>query len=279
MSDLSALLEYDFLRNAALAGLLASVACGVIGTFVVVKRLVFISGGISHAAFGGLGACHYFGLPPLWGAFGVAAVMALLLGPERNEKLRSQDALIGVLWAVGMAVGTVFIYKTPGYAPNLMSYLFGDILTVSQTDIWIMVVLDVTVLSFVGMFYKELVAVSFDATFAHVQGVPVAPLQTLLLLFIACSIVILIQVVGIILVIALLTIPALISLMLWRNFRFVLVGAVVVSMLMTWAGLALSYVYDWPTGPAIVLLGVVVMGVVHALRRVHRGRGRLVRLR
>lgn len=279
MSELSALLEYDFLRNAALAGLLASIACGVIGTFVVVKRLVFISGGISHAAFGGLGACHYFGLPPLWGAFGVAAVMALILGPERNEKLRSQDALIGVLWAVGMAVGTVFIYKTPGYAPNLMSYLFGDILTVSQTDIWIMAVLDVAVLLFVGMFYKELVAVSFDATFAHVQGVPVAPLQTLLLLFIACSIVILIQVVGIILVIALLTIPALISLMLWRNFGFVLVGAVIVSMLMTWAGLALSYLYDWPTGPAIVLLGVVVMGAVHGLRMAHRGRGRLVRLR
>lgn len=279
MSDLLALFEYDFLRNAALAGLLASIACGVIGTFVVVKRLVFISGGISHAAFGGLGACHYFGLPPLWGAFGVAAVMALVLGPERSEKLRSQDALIGVLWAVGMAIGTVFIYKTPGYAPNLMSYLFGDILTVSQTDIWIMLMLDLAVLIFLVLFYKELVAVSFDATFAHVQGVPVAPLQTLLLLLIACSIVILIQVVGIILVIALLTIPALISLMLWRNFRHVLIGAVAVSMLMTWAGLALSYAYDWPTGPAIVLLGVVAMGAVHAFRWVQRGRGRLVPLR
>lgn len=272
MSDLFTLFEYDFLRNAALAGLLASIACGVIGTFVVVKRLVFISGGISHAAFGGLGACHYFGLPPLWGAFGVAAVMALVLGPERSEKLRSQDALIGVLWAVGMAIGTVFIYKTPGYAPDLMSYLFGDILTVSRTDLWVMFLLDVAVLLFLALFYKELVAVSFDATFAHVQRVPVAPLQTLLLLLIACSIVILIQVVGIILVIALLTIPALISLMLWRNFRYVLIGAVVVSMLMTWAGLALSYAYDWPTGPAIVLLGVVAMAAVHAIRWAHRGR-------
>lgn len=279
MNDLFALLEYDFLRNAALAGLLASVACGVIGTFVVVKRLVFISGGISHAAFGGLGACHYFGWPPLWGAFGVAAVMALLLGPERSERLRSQDALIGVLWAVGMAIGTVFIYKTPGYAPNLMSYLFGDILTVSQTDIWVMLALDAAVLLFLALFYKELVAVSFDATFAHVQGVPVAPLQTLLLLFIACAIVILIQVVGIILVIALLTIPAMISLMLWRNFGYVLAGSVVASMVMTLAGLALSYAYDWPTGPAIVLFGVVAMGVVRALHVLRRGHGRLLQLR
>jgi zinc transport system permease protein len=278
VSDILQFFEYDFLRNAVLASVLASVACGVIGTFIVVKRLVFISGGISHAAFGGLGVCYFFGWPPLWGAFAVAALMALLLGPERGEKLRSHDALIGVLWAVGMAIGTVFIYKTPGYAPNLMSYLFGDILTVSQSDIWVMFVMDVSVVIFLLALYKELVATSFDPTFAQIQGAPVGLLQTLLLLFVGFAIVVLIQVVGIILVIALLTIPALTSLLIWRNFAAVLAGSVIVSLVMTLAGLWLSYAYDWPTGPAIVLLGVVLLLSVQLLQGVRRSRGRIIRL-
>ncbi len=128
-------LSYEFLRNAVLAGVLASVLCGVIGTFVVVKKLAFISDGISHAAFGGMGLCFFFGIDPLLGAIPVALACAFALGAVDRETIRSYDALIGVLWAVGMAVGVVFVYKTPGYAPNLMTYLFGNILLVTRRDL------------------------------------------------------------------------------------------------------------------------------------------------
>ena len=264
---LAELFSYEFMRHAFAAGLLASVLCGVIGTFVVVRRLVFISGGISHAAFGGLGAFYYFGLPPVAGAVLVALGFALSLGASESARLRSQDALIGVLWAAGMAVGIVFIYKTPGYAPNLMTYLFGDILTVTLADVYLLAAVGAAVLLFAFLFYKEFVAVSFDPTFAQVQGVPVKLFHTLLLALVALSIVVLIQVVGIILVIALLTIPPVISLMFLRDFVWVLVASVIIGMAMTAGGLLVSYAFDVPSGPAIVLLGTVVMGAAAAVRR------------
>lgn len=262
--------NYEFMRYALLAGILASLACGIIGTFVVVKRLVFISGGISHAAFGGLGICYFLGWPPLAGAFAVAGLVAVAMGAERSEKLRSHDAAIGVLWAVGMAIGIVFIYKTPGYAPNLMSYLFGDILTVARRDLYAMLALDGAVLLTLALLHKELLSVSFDPTFAHVQGVPVRIMQTLLLFLVGSAIVVLIQVVGIILVIALLTIPTLIALRLSRRFNAVLVWSCVISLFMVLAGLAVSYLYDLPTGPAIVLIGVLLLAAVMVWQRLWR---------
>ncbi|RPH55735.1 metal ABC transporter permease, partial [bacterium] len=139
-------LSYEFMRNALLAGLLAAVLCGIIGPFVVVKRLAFISDGISHAAFGGMGVCFFLGVNPLLGAVPVALLVALVLGLVNRETIRSMDALIGVLWAAGMAVGIVFVYKTPGYAPNLMTYLFGNILLASRQDLAVTLALAAVVL-------------------------------------------------------------------------------------------------------------------------------------
>src|SRR6195952_4016191 len=161
MHGFLAALHYEFLRNAVLAGVLASVLCGVIGTFVVVKKLAFISDGISHAAFGGMGLCFFFGVDPLLGAIPVALACALALGAVDRETIRSYDAIIGVLWSVGMAVGVVFVYKTPGYAPNLMTYLFGNILLVTPADVWTTLGLTIVVLAVFLLFGKELVAVSF----------------------------------------------------------------------------------------------------------------------
>lgn len=264
MDQLADLLAYDFIRNALAAGLLASVLCGVVGTFVVVKRLVFLGGGISHAAFGGLGICHFLGLPPLLGAGAVAVVSALALGATgrlgaSRGAPKSYDAGIGILWAVGMAVGVVFIHWTPGYAPNLVTYLFGNILSVRDLDVVVTGAFVAVLLVLLVLFFKELTAVAFDEEFAAVQGVPTHGVMTFLLVLTAVSLVLLIQLVGIILVMALLTIPPVTSLLLARRFAVVMALSTLVGALMTVGGLVLSYLWDLPSGPAIVLLGVVML--------------------
>ena len=260
-------LSYEFVRNALLAGVIASVLCGVVGTFVVVKRLAFLSDGLSHAAFGGMGACVFLGIDPLIGAVALSLAAAIGLGAMNSETVRSYDTFIGVLWAVGMAVGIVFLYLTPGYAPNLMTYLFGNILLVSQRDILLILVFAVFVLGILGLFFQGIVAVAFDEVFARVQGVRVRLLMTLLLTMIALTVVVLIQVVGIILVVALLTIPPVIALMLFKDLRGVLVSSVLVGVGITLGGLALSFYYDLPSGPAIILLGAALLAVVFGVKK------------
>src|SRR3954451_4893018 len=166
-------LHYEFLRNAVLAGVMASVLCGVIGTFVVVKKLAFISDGISHAAFGGMGLCFFLGIDPLLGAIPVALACAFALGAVDRETIRSYDAIIGVLWSVGMAGGVVFVYKTPGYAPNLMTYLLGNILLVTRRDLAAILILAVSWLALLFVCCKEFGAMAFDEVFARVRGLSV----------------------------------------------------------------------------------------------------------
>ncbi|HEX6202851.1 MAG TPA: metal ABC transporter permease [Thermoanaerobaculia bacterium] len=272
-------LSYDFVRQALLAGLLASVLCGVVGTLVVVKRLVFLGAGISHASFGGLGVCYFLGLEPLLGAGAVAVAAALVLGRAgaatgHGAAARSNDALIGILWAVGMAVGVVFVHLTPGYAPNLMTYLFGNILTVGARDVAAAAALVAVVVAAFGLFYKETVAVAFDEEFAAVQGVPVRLATTAILLVTALSVVFLIQLVGIILVMALLTIPPVVALMLFRRFLAVVAASTALGAVMTVGGFTLAYATDLPSGPAMVLLGTAVLLAVAGGRRLVRGHTR-----
>jgi zinc transport system permease protein len=275
MPSLASALAYDFVRHAIFAGVLAAILCGVVGTFVVVKRVSFLAGGLSHAAFGGLGICFFLGINPLWGAIAVSLACAVVLGLMDTEKVKSHDALIGVLWAAGVAVGIAFVYRTPGYAPNLMTYLFGNILLVTPADVWTTLVLTVVVLAVFLLFGKELVAVSFDEVFARVQGAPVRLLLTLLLVLVALTVVVLIQVVGILLVIALLTIPPVVSLMLFKDLRSVLLTSVAIGVAMTLAGLAVSFYEDLPSGPAIVLLGTALLLFVYGVQKL---RGRSFRL-
>jgi zinc transport system permease protein len=270
VSEIAHLLQFDFVRHALVAGLLASVLCGIVGTFVVVKRLVFISGGISHAAFAGLGLCHYLGADYRWGAGAVAVASALALAGSGRGRGRSHDATIGILWALGMAVGIVFLHLTPGYAPNLQTYLFGNILTVTAQDVRLTAGLVVVLLALLALFWKELVAVAFDEAFAAVQGVPVRLALAGLMIAVALAIVFLIQLVGTLLVIALLTIPPALALRLANGFFAVMATATLAGALMTLGGLAISYSFDLPSGPAVVLLGAALLLLVDVWQRIAR---------
>jgi len=270
MAETPAFWQEPFLQQALVAGILASALCGALGTFVVLRRLAFLSGGLSHAAFAGLGACHFLGLPPQLGGVLTAGLAALVLGPMSREQARAQDALIGVLWAVGMALGVVFIHLTPGYPPDIASYLFGNILLVAPADLLLLAVFDLVTLGLLALFFKEFVALTFDETFALVQGVPVRRLSTLLLLLVGGAVVVLLPVVGLLLVLALLTIPPLISLQLLRGLRAVLAASVALSVAITVGGLAISYRWNAPSGPAIILLGAALLALTYGGKAVVR---------
>lgn len=249
-----ALLQFGFLQKAFLGGLLASIGCGIMGSYVVVKRIGFLAGGISHAVLGGMGAALFFGLSPMGGALVAALAAALLIGWASLQWKEREDTLIGALWAVGMAIGIIFISKTPGYSVNLMSYLFGNILMVPQQDIWLMALMDLVVLGTVWLFYRQFLAVSFDEEFARLRGVPVTRFYLLLLCMVAVTVVLLIQVVGLILVIALLTLPAAIAAQYFKSLGRMMFVASILGMIFTTAGLMVSYGLDLPAGATIILL-------------------------
>lgn len=268
----SALVEHRFLQIALLAGLLASVGCGVMGTFVVVKRIAFLAGGIAHTVLAGMGAAVYFEWDPMLGALCSALVAALLIGLIRLHWRTQEDTLIGALWAIGMAVGILFISQAPGYSGDLMGYLFGNILLVSTRDLWMMAGLDAVLLLVLVLYYRQFLAVSFDEEFARLRGVPIQFFYLLLLCLIAITVVLLIQVVGLILVIALLTLPAAISGQYFHSLSAMMLVAVVLGMAFTTGGLALAYGPDLPVGPSIILLaaGVYVVSTLHARLRQKR---------
>jgi zinc transport system permease protein len=263
------LLEYEFFRNALLAGILASAACGIMGTYVVVRKMSFISGGISHASFGGIGLGYLLGFDPILGAIVFAMGSALTIGVISRRNLRSMDTLIGALWATGMAIGILLIAYTPGYAPDLFSYLFGNILLVPAQDLLLMGGLLVLIAGSVLLWYNEFQAITFDDEYATIENLPVGLLHLYLLSLIALTVVMLIRVVGIILVIALLTIPAALSRLFTTRLYTMMAGAIIIGMLVTLTGMGFSYVINAPSGATIILVAAVVYGagmLTHRLR-------------
>ncbi len=247
-------LQYEFMRNALLAAILVSIACGIMGTFVVTKRIVFISGGIAHAAFGGIGLGYLLGVNPILTAIPFSLLAALTIGTISRKVKISEDSAIGILWAVGMALGILFIALAPGYAPDLFSYLFGSILTVPSSDIALMLGLDVIIIILVSLAYKELQAISFDEEYSRISGVPTQTLYLFLLCLVALSIIVLIRVVGIILIIALLTIPTVIAKQFTFNLRKLMIYSTALAVVLTVLGLWISYLIDIPSGATIVLV-------------------------
>ncbi|MBU0733276.1 MAG: metal ABC transporter permease [Proteobacteria bacterium] len=258
-------LQLDFMRNALFAGLLVSISCGIIGSLVVVNRIVFISGGIAHAAFGGIGLAFFLGFSPSLGAALFAVGVSMIIGVVSFKSKHRADTIIGVLWAIGMALGIILIDLTPGYHVDLMSYLFGSILTVPGSDIWLMILLNMAILITVISFYKEFIAMSYDEEFAFVVGIPVKLLYFVLLGMTALSVVMTIQVVGLILVIALLTIPPYIAEKCTTSLGKMMVLSSILGIFFTLGGLWLSYSYNLTSGATIILVAGVTFFLFQAI--------------
>jgi zinc transport system permease protein len=259
-------LSYEFMQNAILTGIMASIVCGVIGPFIVARRMVFISGGLSHTALGGLGMAYWMGINPIYGASLFVLLAALIIG-WWEEKITKYDMFIGILWAFGVAVGIIFIHLTPGYVPDLMTFLFGNILTVSRTDLHITLLLTLIVILPIFIFFKGLTFITFDEEYARTRNLPVKALNMMLIAIVALSIVTLIQVVGIILVIALMTIPVAIAGELSGSFKGVMVISTLFGIFFCLFGLFFSYFLELPSGAAIIMTGVIALVLIKSLKQ------------
>lgn len=272
---LATLAHETFLQHALAGGLLAAIGCGVMGTYVVAKRIGFAAGGIAHSVLGGMGVAYFFGASPLAGAIAAALAAALLIGWVTLRRRENEDTIVAALWSVGMAVGLLFISRTPGYNADLMSYLFGNILMVGRTDLYVMAALDAGMILAVALFAKQFLAVSFDEEFARVRGIRVERFHVLLLCLVALTVVVLIEVVGLILVLALLVLPAAIAGQYRPRLSGIMALAVALGMVFSGGGLAVSFWLDLPAGATIILLagGAYLLSLVagrSAWRRMHR---------
>jgi len=267
-------LSYDFMHHALAAGLLASIACGIIGSLVVVNRIVFLSGGIAHSAYGGVGLAFFLGWPVLPCTVGFTLCAALVMAGVTLRYREKTDTVIGVLWAAGMAFGIILLDITPGYNVDLMSFLFGSILAVPASDLWLMLVLDAVVLAVVLLFYRDFLAMSFDQEFARARGVPVTVLHVIMLAMIAVSVVMIIRVVGLILVIALLTIPPYLAERTASSLGRMMCAATLWSTGFCCAGLWISYEFDITSGASII---AVAAACFFGLLLFETARGRLGR--
>jgi zinc transport system permease protein len=254
MIDMLEAFQFEFMQNAIAAGLLAAIICGVMGTLVVVNRIVFLSGGIAHAAYGGIGLAFFFGWPYLLGTIGFSLLAAMVMATVTLKARHRADTIIGVLWAVGMALGIILIDLTPGYNVDLMSYLFGSLLSVPDTDLWMMLIVGIVIICTVTYFYNDYLAISYDEEFAQIRGVRVKLLYFFLIGQLAVSIVLIIRVVGLILVIALLTIPPFIAEKFSKSLFKMMVSSCLLSMIFTLTGLWLSYAFNLTSGASIILV-------------------------
>lgn len=255
------LFEYSFIIRALAGALLASVTAGLAGTYIVTRRMVFLSGGVTHASFGGIGIGHFAGFSPIAGAaiFGVISA----LGVEylsSSQKIR-EDSAIGILWALGMATGIIFIYLTPGYSPNLMSYLFGSILTVTVADLIALAILSLVLIIYFTLFYRTILYLSFDEVYARTYTRYADLFKYISISLVALTIVLNIRMAGVILVLSLLTIPPNIVMLFTRVYKRVIIWSVVTGFAGTVSGFAISWFAGIPAG-ATVIFTLVVLWII-----------------
>ena len=255
---LTVLLTEPFLQYALLCGLLASISCGIVGSFVVARKIEYISGGIAHTVLAGMGIAYFFAKNPTIGALITALLAALIIGGVSLKAKKYENTIISALWSVGMAIGIIFIAKTPGYNTDLMSYLFGNILMSTPTNLYLLATLDLIIIVFVALFYKQLLATAFDEEFAKLRGIAVNFYFLLLLCLVALTIVSLMQVVGLILMLALLTMPAAIARQHVNSVVKMIFVAMILGAIFTTAGIGISYHTNLPTGATIILFTAVV---------------------
>lgn len=265
MDFITDMFQYKFLMNAFFASVLSGLVCGIIGTYVVARRTVFLSGGITHASFGGIGIAYYLGANPIAGAAVFAILSAVGIEWVSGRGKMREDSAIGIMWSVGMAVGIIFIYLTPGYVPNLMSFLFGNILTVTSGDLTALGILAAVVVVVFALAWRPIVYVAFDRQFARSRGVPVNMISYLMSVLVALAIVFSIKTVGIVLLISLLTLPAVIANSLTKSYRRIMILAVAFGMAGNLLGLVVSYYLNVPAGATTIFVFTLTLIAVKLL--------------
>lgn len=266
MSAILELFSYGFFQKAFLAAVFASISCGIIGGYIVSRRIVFISGGITHASFGGIGLAFFLGFNPLLGAVLFAVLSALGIQFFTKVAEVREDSSIAIWWSLGMALGIIFVFLTPGYTPNLMSYLFGNILTVTISELWWMFTLNVIIIAFFILFFRKILYIAFDEEFARAAGLPVQLFNYLTITLIALTVVLNIRVVGIILILSLLTIPQATANLFTKDFKKLLILSVVFAFVGTISGLFISYFLNIPSGAAIIFTLVIIFAVLRIIK-------------
>lgn len=259
-----AILEYDFLMKSLLAVILGSITAGIAGSYIVAKKMVFLSGGITHSSFGGIGIAYFAGISPVFGAacFGITSALGIQYMASRHKV--SEDSAIGFLWAFGMAVGIIFVYLTPGYTPDLMSYLFGSILTIQNSDLIALAALTVIILLFFIRYYRLILYISFDEAYARTFTGRVDLFKYLLIVLVSMVIVLNIRIAGVVLVLSLLTIPPNIALLFTRNFSRMIIISILAGLIGMLAGLVASWYLNIPTG-ATIIFTLVLLWVISRL--------------
>jgi len=262
--------EYSFVIRSLLGALFASITAGLAGTYIVSRRLVFLSGGITHASFGGIGLGYYLGINPVVGAafFGLGSALGMEYMSARGRM--REDSAIGILWALGMAVGIIFIYLTPGYAPNLMSYLFGSILTVTNGDLIALGIISAVLIIYTALFYRTLLYISFDENYARTFTSHVDHFKYVSVGLTGLAIVLNIRMAGVIMIIALLTIPANIIMLFTREYLRIIVLSTIVSFVGISGGFAISWFTNLPTGATIVTVLVLFWLMARVARSMSR---------
>lgn len=279
MKIIELLTEYDFLMNAVAAAILTSIVCGIVGTYIVTKRIVFISGGITHASFGGIGIGYYMGINPVLGALVFGSLSAL--GIEyfsRKEKIR-EDSMIAILWSLGMAIGIIFIFLTPGYSPNLLSYLFGNILIVSHTDIFLLLILNLVIIAVFIVFYYPILYIAFDEEYAKTRQLPVGLMKYAMSILIALTIISAIRAIGVILIISLLTIPQTTANLFSNKFRNIIFLSIIIGLIGSLGGLTISYFINIPSGATIIFVLAVIFLTARFIKLLLNQRNKIRHLR
>lgn len=264
------IIQYSFFQNALSASVLIAIACGIVGAYIVARRIVFIAGGITHASFGGLGIGFYLGTNPLGTAllFSIASAFGIeYISHSGDYKRIREDSAIAAIWSLGMAIGIIFIFLTPGYAPNLSAYLFGNILTVSKTDLYWMTALVIVLLIVYWLGRRVIVYTAFDRDFARTQGLPVRFIEYLMTIFIAATIVLSIRLIGVMLLMSLLTIPQMTANLFTSDYYKITLISCLLGLIGCVSGLFLSYFFNIPSGAFIVLVLIAVFLTAKAIRR------------
>lgn len=275
---IEAILNYDFLQNALIAGILSSIVCGIIGVIIVEKKLVMMTGGVAHTAYGGVGLGYLLGFEPIIGAFLFAIASAFGLGYIRKKGGVQSDILIGLFWSLGMALGILFIALKPGYPPDMNSYLFGNILAVTRSEIVMMLVLTALVFLTVLALYSYIKIYLFDEEFSEIIGLRTRFLEYLVLVLIAITVVVLIRVVGIILVISLVTAPATIATILSKDMKMRMAFSSIIGIIFTLGGIVISYYFNIPSGTSIILLSVSSCIIFYLIHRMSEQKKRKKRI-